>query len=78
VIDFVYWFAFAIFQTTFALFTAAAFNSTRHRRDISSARLCSGRDRSGGLIRPVVHRLGDKPTFIVGCCARLSVSLRRP
>jgi DHA1 family tetracycline resistance protein-like MFS transporter len=75
VIDFVYWFAFAIFQTTFALFT-----SRRFRFDASqtgyffSAFGILGAIVQGGLIRPVVHRLGDKPTFIVGLvCSALGL-----
>jgi predicted MFS family arabinose efflux permease len=67
VIDFVYWFAFAIFQTTFALFTARRFQF-----DASQTGYCFaafgilGAVVQGGFIRPVVRRLGDKSTFIVG------------
>jgi DHA1 family tetracycline resistance protein-like MFS transporter len=67
VIDFVYWFAFAMFQTTFALFTARRFSF-----DASQTGYCFaafgvlGAIVQGGLIRPIVRRLGDKPTFIAG------------
>src|SRR5262249_24102437 len=66
-IDFVYWFAFAMFQTTFALFTAQRFSF-----DASQTGYCFaafgvlGALVQGGMIRPIVRRLGDKPTFIVG------------
>jgi DHA1 family tetracycline resistance protein-like MFS transporter len=67
VIDFVYWFAFAIFQTTFALFTARRFQFNASQTGyFFSAFGVLGAIVQGGLIRPVVHRLGDKPTFIVG------------
>jgi DHA1 family tetracycline resistance protein-like MFS transporter len=67
VIDFVYWFAFAIFQTTFALFTARRFRFDASQTGyFFSAFGILGAIVQGGLIRPVVHRLGDKPTFIVG------------
>ena len=44
-IDFVYWFAFAIFQTTFALFVARAVRVRRRRRPAisSPASACSAR-----------------------------------
>jgi DHA1 family tetracycline resistance protein-like MFS transporter len=67
VIDFLYWFAFAMFQTTFALFAARRF-----RFDASatgyffSAFGLLGVIVQGGVIRPVVRRLGDKPTFVAG------------
>jgi DHA1 family tetracycline resistance protein-like MFS transporter len=66
-IDFVYWFAFAIFQTTFALFTARRFQFDASQTGyFFSAFGILGAVVQGGLIRPVVHRLGDKPTFIIG------------
>jgi len=71
VIDFVYWFAFAMFQTTFALFTARRFSF-----DASQTGYCFaafgvlGALVQGGMIRPIVKRLGDQPTFIAGlACA---------
>ena len=67
VIDFVYWFAFAMFQTTFALFTSRRFQFDASQTGyLFSAFGILGAIVQGGFIRPVVHRLGDKPTFIVG------------
>ena len=67
VIDFTYWLAFAMFQTTFALFAARRFrfdaSSTGY---VFSAFGVLGVIIQGGLIRPVVRRLGDKPTFLIG------------
>jgi DHA1 family tetracycline resistance protein-like MFS transporter len=66
-IDFMYWFAFAIFQTTFALFTARRFHFGASQTGyFFSGFGILGAVVQGGLIRPVVHRLGDKPTFIIG------------
>ncbi len=67
VIDFVYWGAFAIFQTTFALFTARRFQFNASQTGyFFSAFGILGAIVQGGFIRPVVRRLGDKPTFMVG------------
>ena len=67
VIDFVYWFAFAIFQTTFALFTSRRFQFDASQTGyFFSAFGVLGAIVQGGLIRPIVRRLGDKPTFILG------------
>jgi MFS transporter, DHA1 family, tetracycline resistance protein len=66
-IDFIYWFAFAIFQTTFALFV-----NRRLGFDVSqtgyffAAFGVLGVVVQGGLIRPIVRQLGDKPTFMLG------------
>jgi len=66
-IDFVYWFAFAIFQTTFALFAATRFGFDATRTGYFFATFgVLGAVVQGGLIRPIVHRLGDKTTLIVG------------
>ncbi len=75
-IDFVYWFAFAIFQTTFAMFV--------HRRlgfDASQAGYffaafgVLGVVVQGSFIRPVVSRLGDKRTFMLGLvCASVGLA----
>jgi multidrug resistance protein len=75
VIDFVYWLAFAIFQTTFALFTARRFRFDASQTGyFFSAFGVLGAVVQGGLIRPVVHRLGDKPTFVVGLvCSALGL-----
>lgn len=66
-IDFIYWFAFSIFQTTFALFAAYRFgfdaSSTGY---FFSAFGLLGAVVQGGFIRPVVRRLGDKTTFMTG------------
>src|SRR6478609_3105788 len=67
VIDFVYWFAFAIFQTTFALFVARRFGFGASKTGYFFAAFgVLGVIVQGGFIRPIVHRLGDKPTFIAG------------
>jgi len=67
VIDFVYWFAFAIFQTTFALFAKARFNFDAPQTGYFFAAFgVLGAIVQGGLIRPIVSRFGDKPTFLVG------------
>src|SRR6476661_3902072 len=75
VIDFVYWFAFAIFQTTFALFVARRFGFDAPKTGYFFAGFgVLGAIIQGGFIRPIVHRLGDKPTFIVGLiCAALGL-----
>ena len=66
-IDFIYWFAFAIFQTTFALFAAHRFGFDASQTGYLFAAFgVLGAVVQGGIIRPIVHRLGDKPTFIVG------------
>lgn len=74
-IDFVYWFAFAIFQTTFALFVARRFGF-----DVSTTGYffagfgVLGAVVQGAAIRPIVHRLGDKPTFLLGLgCAAVGL-----
>jgi DHA1 family tetracycline resistance protein-like MFS transporter len=67
VIDFVYWCAFAIFQTTFALFAARRFNFDVARTGYFFAAFgVLGAVIQGGLIRPVVRRLGDKATLTIG------------
>src|SRR4029453_15108195 len=67
VIDFVYWFAFAIFQTTFALFAARRFGFDAPRTGYFFAAFgVLGAVIQGGLIRPIVRRIGDRPTFLLG------------
>ncbi len=67
VIDFVYWFAFSIFQTTFALFAARRFGFDAPKTGyVFSAFGVLGAIIQGGLIRPIVHRLGDTTTFRCG------------
>ena len=75
VIDFVYWLAFAVFQTTFALFAARRFGFDVPQTGYFFAAFgVLGAIVQGGLIRPVVQRLGDKPTFIVGLvCAAVGL-----
>jgi DHA1 family tetracycline resistance protein-like MFS transporter len=66
-IDFVYWCAFAMFQTTFALFAARRFGFDAARTGYFFAAFgILGAVVQGGLIRPVVGRLGDKETFRLG------------
>ena len=66
-IDFFYWLAFAIFQTTLSLFAARRFGFGPVQTGYMFAAFgLLGAVIQGGLIRPIVHRLGDKPTFLVG------------
>lgn len=66
-IDFVYWFAFSIFQTTFALFAAYRFGFDAPKTGyFFSAFGVLGAIVQGGMIRPVVRRFGDKPVFMTG------------
>jgi DHA1 family tetracycline resistance protein-like MFS transporter len=67
VIDFMFWFSFAVFQTTFALFAAARFGFDAARTGYYFAGFgLLGAVIQGGFIRPLVHRLGDRTTFLVG------------
>lgn len=67
VIDFVYWLAFAVFQTTFALFVARRFGFDAGQTGYFFAAFgVLGAIVQGALIRPIVGRLGDKATFILG------------
>ena len=66
-IDFVYWFAFAMFQTTFALFAGRRFGFDAARTGYFFAVFgVLGVVIQGAFIRPIVARLGDKPTFRLG------------
>jgi len=66
-IDFVYWFAFATFQTTFALFAARRFQFDAARTGYFFAGFgILGAIIQGGFIRPIVARIGDKTTFMLG------------
>jgi DHA1 family tetracycline resistance protein-like MFS transporter len=66
-IDFLYWFSFAIFQTTFALFAARRFGFDAPRTGYFFAAFgVLGAVIQGGLIRPIVRRIGDRPTFLLG------------
>ena len=66
-IDFVYWLAFAVFQTTFALFAARRFNFDAPQTGYFFAAFgVLGAIVQGAMIRPIVNRFGDKSTFIAG------------
>ena len=66
-IDFIYWFSFAIFQTTFALFAARRFGFDVSRTGYFFAGFgVLGVIIQGGFIRPIVKRTGDKTMFIAG------------
>ena len=66
-IDFMYWFAFATFQTTFSLFVARRFGFGVSKTAYFFAAFgLLGALIQGGCIRPVVKRLGEKPTFLMG------------
>jgi DHA1 family tetracycline resistance protein-like MFS transporter len=66
-IDFVYWGAFAVFQTTFALFGARRFGfDVAETGYFFAAFGVLGAIVQGVCIQPIVHRLGDAPTFRVG------------
>jgi multidrug resistance protein len=75
VIDFMYWFAFAVFQTTFALFVARRFGFDASQTGYFFAAFgVLGAVIQGGFIRPIVKRIGDKPTFIMGLvCAAVGL-----
>jgi MFS transporter, DHA1 family, tetracycline resistance protein len=76
-IDFVYWFANAIFQTTFALFAAIRFGfDAKETGYFFSAFGMLGAVVQGGVIRPVARRLGDRGTFVLGLiCAATGLLL---
>ena len=66
-IDLAYWLAFAIFQTTLSLFAGRRFGFGPVQTGYLFAAFgLLGAVIQGGLIRPVVKRLGDKPTFVMG------------
>jgi DHA1 family tetracycline resistance protein-like MFS transporter len=75
VMDFTYWFAFAVFQTTFALFAARRFNFDAPQTGYFFAGFgVLGAIVQAVLIRPIVSRIGDKPTFMLGLlCAVLGL-----
>ena len=65
--DFTYWFAFAVFQTTFALFVARRFGFDAPKTGYFFAGFgVLGAVIQGGCIRPIVGRLGDRRTFMLG------------
>jgi MFS transporter, DHA1 family, tetracycline resistance protein len=66
-VDFLYWMAFATFQTTFSLFVARRFGFGVSRTGYFFAAFgLLGAVIQGGFIRPIVKRLGDKTTFRLG------------
>ena len=66
-VDFIYWFAFSIFQTTFALFAEQRFAFDASRTGYFMAAFgVLGVIIQGGFIRPIVKRTGDKPMFVAG------------
>jgi DHA1 family tetracycline resistance protein-like MFS transporter len=66
-VDFIYWFAFSIFQTTFALFAEQRFAFDASRTGYFMAGFgVLGVIIQGGFIRPIVKRTGDKPMFVAG------------
>jgi len=73
--DFAYWLAFAIFQTTFALFAAARFGFDATRTaSFFAAFAVMGAIVQGIFIRKIVQRLGDKPTLMLGLvCAAVGL-----
>jgi DHA1 family tetracycline resistance protein-like MFS transporter len=74
-IDFVYWLAFSIFQTTFALFAQRRFGfDVPHPGYFFAAFGILGAIVQGAFIRPVVRRFGDKRTFLIGLgCAAIGL-----
>lgn len=71
VIDFVYWLAFAVFQTTFGLFAARRFGFDVAATGYFFAVFgVLGAIVQGVCIRAIVRRFGDRATFIMGlACA---------
>jgi len=66
-VDFIYWFAFSIFQTTFALFAQRRFQFDASRTGYFLAGFgVLGAIVQGGFIRPIVRRTGDKSMFVAG------------
>ncbi len=66
-IDFLYWSAFAVFQTTFALFASRRFGFDASQTGYFFAGFAAlGAIVQVALIRPFVSRLGDKRTFMLG------------
>ena len=66
-VDFLYWMAFAVYQTTFALFGARRFGfDAAHTGYLLSAFGVLGVVVQGVLVGPVVALLGDRRTLIAG------------
>ena len=70
-VDFVYWTAFAVYQTTFALFGARRFGfDAAHTGYLLSAFGFLGVLVQGVLVGRVVERLGAKRRWRLAWCAR--------
>jgi DHA1 family tetracycline resistance protein-like MFS transporter len=66
-IDFVYWMAFAVYQTTFALFGARRFGfDATHTGYLLSAFGVLGVIVQGGLVGPIVKKFGVRRTLTAG------------
>jgi MFS transporter, DHA1 family, tetracycline resistance protein len=66
-IDFVYWMAFAVYQTTFALFGARRFGfDATHVGYLLSAFGALGVIVQGGLVGPIATKFGNRKTLVVG------------
>jgi len=66
-IDFLYWMAFAVYQTTFALFGARRFGfDATHTGYLLSAFGAVGVLVQGGLVGPIAASLGSRRTLVVG------------
>src|SRR4029078_1388350 len=72
-IDFIYWAAFAVYQTTFALFGARRFGfDAAHTGYLLSAFGFLGVLVQGGMVGPAVKVLGERDTLAVGlACAAI-------
>ena len=66
-VDFIYWMSFAVYQTTFALFGAKRFGfDASHTGYLLSAFGFLGVVVQGGMVGPVVKRLGERHTLAIG------------
>jgi DHA1 family tetracycline resistance protein-like MFS transporter len=66
-VDFIYWMSFAVYQTTFALFGAYRFGFDAARTGyFLSAFGFLGVIVQGGLVGPIVKRLGERRTLTIG------------
>ena len=67
VVDFIYWMSFAVYQTTFALFGARRFGfNVAETGYLLSAFGFLGVVVQGGLVGPIVARLGERTTLAIG------------
>ena len=69
-VDFIYWMSFAVYQTTFALFGAQRFGFDAAQTGyLLSAFGFLGVIVQGGLVGPIVKRLGERThAHASGCC----------